>query len=385
MKGGGVRYDLDIFRGIGAICVVIFHAYQHNRGAEWVLQGTVFHDFLMDTDGFVSMFFVISGFLLALPYVKSIVDETRPAVPARSFLIRRLARILPIYYLAVLVMWGLSNPVLPGDWQDLLEHMTFTHVYDSTRIFYTDGPAWSLGDEMQFYLLLAVLGALGQEWCRRMVSRRARYAVMLSTIGVLIAISLAYKAMAQWVWHVPADDYAVWFGPIARLDLFAVGLLLAVLAGSGALLRSRPTRIGMVALGAGLILWAFTHRPPDDQPDVFTQPLVAVGCLLCFSAIVLSAAPAPRWLRWRPLVSVGLFSYSMYLWHEPMLRMLDALHVIPDLGTVWGFLATAAMLVPLGLLVGWLGDRVVIQTGLKVVAAFDRRGRARNYYPELVD
>lgn len=388
MPGGGVRYDLDVFRGIGSIFVVVFHAYQHNRAPgtwAWPLQGTVFHYFMMDTDGFVSMFFVISGFLLALPYVKSILDDSRSPLPARSFLIRRLARILPIYYAVVITMWGLSNPVFPGDWQDLLEHVTFTHVFDSTRIFYTDGPAWSLGDEVQFYLLLAVLGTLGQHWLRRLASRTARIGWMLAAIGALIAISLGYKAMELLVWHASVTDYAVWFGPVARLDLFAAGLALAVATGSGLLLHRRVHRIGVAALGCAVILWGYTHRPLPDTPDPFTQPVVALGCALAFAAIVMSSAPAPRWLRWRPLVLVGLFSYSMYLWHEPMLRMLDSLHVLPDLGTFPGFLASAALLLPLGLFAGWVADRVIVQTGLKVVAAFDRGGRSRDYYPELAD
>ena len=65
--------------------------------------------------------------------------------PGRVLLFRRMARLLPLYYTIVLVVWAVTNPSLPGHWQDLLLHLTFTHVYSDQYIFWTDGPAWSLG------------------------------------------------------------------------------------------------------------------------------------------------------------------------------------------------------------------------------------------------
>ncbi len=71
-------------------------------------------------------------------------------------LFRRMARLLPLYYVVVLVVWTTTNPSLPGHWQDLLLHLTFTHVYSDDYIFWTVGPAWSLGVEFHFYVLMAL-------------------------------------------------------------------------------------------------------------------------------------------------------------------------------------------------------------------------------------
>ncbi len=83
----------------------------------------------------------------------------------------------------VLVVWALTNPSLPGHWQDLLLHLTFTHVYSDEFIFWTDGPAWSLAVEFHFYVLMALSVPLVHAAVRRASSRRARLAIVLGPAG----------------------------------------------------------------------------------------------------------------------------------------------------------------------------------------------------------
>ncbi|MDG4860527.1 hypothetical protein P8605_20585 [Streptomyces sp. T-3] len=73
-------------------------------------------------------------------------------------------------------------------------------------------------------------------------------------------------------------------------------------------------------------------------------------------------------------------SYSLFLWHEPVLRLLDALHVLPEPGTATAFLVSAALLLPCGLLAAWLSDRIVVRPCAKIASAFDERGRGKDYY-----
>ncbi len=94
--------------------------------------------------------------------------------PARLFLFRRAIRIVPLYFLAVLVVWASRNPSLPGDWRDLVEHLTFTHVFDGDRIFYTLGPTWSLSLEIVFYLTLVAIGPLVVRPCGSVGTRGGR-------------------------------------------------------------------------------------------------------------------------------------------------------------------------------------------------------------------
>lgn len=364
--------------------ILVFHAYQYNRApitGRWPLEGTIWHDLLMDVDAFVSMFFVLSGFLLGLSYVRSVLDGG-PHRYARAFLIRRAVRIVPVYYVVVLVVWSLTNPELPGDWLDLVEHLTFTQVFDPHRIFYTNGPAWSLADEIYYYLLLAVLGALAQRHLANLRSRRAKIVALLTGVSLLIMISLGYKLLALLVWRRPATDYPTWFGPLARLDAFAIGLLLAIVAGAGVRWTRRSIRWTITTGGAALLITALANRPSSEEPDPFVQPVVALGCALILSVPALTTARNPAWLRWPPLVAVGAMSYSLYLWHEPLLRMLDAMHLLPEAGTTAAFPVTAALLLPVGLVVAWLSDRVIVRPCAKIAASFDARGRPLDYYAD---
>ena len=136
---------------------MFFHGYQYNRTGDdwaWPWTGTA-HQLMLGTDLFVDMFFVLSGLVLWLPVARSCADGTAGR-PGRVLLLRRMARLLPLYYAIVLVVWVSTNPSLPGHWQDLVMHLTFTQVYSDQYIFWTDGPAWSLAVEFHFYVLMAL-------------------------------------------------------------------------------------------------------------------------------------------------------------------------------------------------------------------------------------
>ena len=87
-------------------------------------------------------------------------------------------------------------------------------------------------------------------------------------------------------------------------------------------------------------------------------------------------------LRWRPLVWTGVISYSLYLWQEPMLRLLDSAGLLPAPGHSLTFPVAGVVLTAVSLLVAWISYWLIEQTGLKILAAFDREGRKRDYYAE---
>ncbi|WP_020671886.1 acyltransferase family protein [Amycolatopsis nigrescens] len=373
------RYQLDVYRALAAIAVATFHAYQFSRGRHWPLEGTIWHELMMGTDMFVAMFFVLSGLLLGLPVARAALGLSSPR-PARAFLIKRVSRLVPAYFIVVFVVWCVTNPELPGHWQDLLLHLSFTHVYSDDYIFWTNGPAWSLADEMHFYLLLAVLGAVAYRVCGRLTGRAAKLAVLIGGAGTLLVISLGFKVLARYVWDRPVTSWSTWFGPLAKLDLFAIGLLMAVAAAAGVQLTTRWWRAGSALLGATVIVLAHATRPPGDEPAVFVNTVVAAGCALVIASTTLSPVPAPRFLSWRPLVTVGLASYSLYLWHEPVLRALDGIGLLPSGSTASAFGVTAVLLLVVAIPVALLSYQAIEKTGMKIAAAFDSNGRARDYY-----
>jgi peptidoglycan/LPS O-acetylase OafA/YrhL len=108
--------ELEGQRGLAAVLVVVFHAYQYDRSgptSAFPYEGSPQHALLVGLDGAVSWFFVLSAFLLARPYVRAVLAG-RPATPARTFLARRAVRIVPLYVVAVTVVWAWRNPGCPA-------------------------------------------------------------------------------------------------------------------------------------------------------------------------------------------------------------------------------------------------------------------------------
>ena len=346
--------ELEGQRGLAAVLVVIFHAYQYNRTGEAALhpyEGQPQAVFLLGLDGMVSWFFVLSAFLLALPYARAVLDG-RPATSARRFLGRRAVRIVPLYLVSVTVVWAWRNPGLPGDWRDLVEHLTFTHVFDRERIFFTIGPAWSLAVEVQFYVLLAVVGGLAARAGTRIASRRRRTAMLWTGVGALALASVAYAAVMALVVGRPEDDYHIWFGLPVKLVIFAAGMAVAVWYAQRPRSLSRETVWVLRGSGVLLVGTAMVTRQSSGGGDAAFHALCGLGFALLVTTSVAGPQHGPwhRALRSRALVWMGLVSYSLYLWHEPLLLGLAGLGLLPAPAAA-AFPVTATVLVVVGLVV----------------------------------
>jgi len=379
----GARYaGLEGYRGVAALAIVVFHVYQHSRtgpAARYPYAGTLVDSLLRQFDGFVDLFFVLSAFLLALPYLRSaLAGDGAPS--GRAFVARRAARIVPLYLVAVTVVWAFRNPHLPGDWTDLLEHLTFTQVFDSKRIFYTIGPAWSLAVEVQFYLLLALLGQLACAVCRRLPPRGRIWVLAGGLLAVALA-SISWRVLAWYVLHRPEEDWPLWFGLPAKLDVFVVGMALAlVVAAGGARLRGGATallRIGSVVV----VVIGFLTRPQGAGQDVWFHLIVSAGFGLLLASSVLG--PADRLVRvlgGRIPALLGLVSYSVYLWHEPLLLLLAHFGAIPSPTSGLAFPVGVAVLVPVAVVVGWLSYWAIEYPASSLRVLVMRDGSPRDYH-----
>jgi peptidoglycan/LPS O-acetylase OafA/YrhL len=211
-----LQFPLGWLRGIAALAVVTFHAYQHNRDPQtwaWPWSGTA-HQLMLGTDLFVDMFFVLSGLVLWLPVALSCAAG-EAGRPGRMLLLRRMARLLPLYYAIVLVVWAVTNPSLPGHWQDLLLHLTFTHVYSDQYIFWTDGPAWSLAVEFHFYLLMALAVPVVHRVTERLTTRRARLWAAAALPIACSVVAVGYLLWATVLSPHDATDWSIWVSPLS--------------------------------------------------------------------------------------------------------------------------------------------------------------------------
>jgi len=384
--GRSPQYPLGWLRGLAALCVVTFHSYQHNRDPQtwaWPWSGPA-HQAMLGTDLFVDMFFVLSGLVLWLPVARAGV-ESAGGRPGRVLLMRRMARLLPLYYTIVLVVWAATTPSLPGHWQDLLTHLTFTQIYSDRYIFWTDGPAWSLAVEFHFYLLMALFVPLVNAGVRRVAGRRGRIAVVSALPALCLAVGVGFLVWATVLTSHSDTDWSVWFSAPSRAADFGLGMALAVLVAAGVRLgpaaRSTLAVVGVAALAALVMT-----RPFDDTAlSEWWHPLYSAAVVLALGAIVLHEGPWSRLFDARPLVFVGTLGYGVYLVHEPVMRLLGHLGLLPDPRPGAFFLWTALLVAVPSLALAWLSSRTVEPAGLRLLATMDSRGRRRDYYDHLAD
>ncbi|MFZ1337648.1 MAG: acyltransferase family protein [Paracoccaceae bacterium] len=303
MSALGYRPEVDGLRAVAVLPVILFHA-----GFAGVPGGFVG----------VDIFFVISGYLIT-----SIVQADLAAgrFSFGQFYERRARRILPALFLVTAVATVFAWMILlPSQFKEFGESIGTMALFLSNHYFQSRGGyfaeaaelrpmlhTWSLSVEEQFYLFFPPLLLLLWRWKVR------RAWLVLLVIG---AVSLALAEYANTV----SDRFAFFALPTRAFELIG-GALLAVLGLHGTALRKRPALAGAaaaagIALLAISIFWLDQSRP---FPSLWAL-LPVLGTML----VIACAAPATavgRVLALRPVVFIGLISYSAYLWHQPILAL----------------------------------------------------------------
>ncbi len=167
-------YHIRVLDGIRAAAILII-AWYHFWQQSWMapVAGDLNLDWLVRNGSIlVDMMILLSGFCLFLPYARDMVYEDNTDRPT-AFYIKRIARIAPSYYLSVLlVLFCFALPLgeYGGDTtllvQDLLSHLTFTHnlVGDVMRGTHLNGVLWTVGVEVQLYLIFPLLAKWFRKW-----------------------------------------------------------------------------------------------------------------------------------------------------------------------------------------------------------------------------
>ena len=313
----------------------------------------------------VQLFFVLSGFLLAQAWHRAHY-LAKPAPRVRTYFQLRLFRIVPAYYACIFLMLlfftGIYIPttlLFSGDGLlTVITHLLFLQYLTpvSSTSFLIDRPFWTLTMEMQFYLILplAVRLFVGRRWLIALPASGAISLVWLHACRTAFQplVNVVYLAMQRDVQlHasfdlVNANQFFLWQFP-AQVILFAIGISISNLYVWYSLRRPAHglvhTLTGSYAgvlyfvLGWVLILAAVYPGSPlldflgstnldASNPVAFswgyylTKPVLGLG----FALIVLGAAFGAGWLKAilsvTPLRVIGVVSYSIYLWHAPIIR-----------------------------------------------------------------
>jgi peptidoglycan/LPS O-acetylase OafA/YrhL len=344
----------DGLRAIAAILVLLHHASFYS--------GSMFHGhfdaYLTHADIGVAIFFLISGFLLYRPFVAAALAD-RPGPSVRRFFVRRALRIYPAYWAALIlitVFFGLNVP--QSGFRTYLEYATLTQIYDNfTRATGGISQAWTLAVEVSFYLFLPLYAALMVRLHRR---RDARTRVWIEALGlvVLYAISIGFRLIIFSFHSGRIYTLGVYWLP-ANLDYFSLGMGLALASVWFAQRGSRPRIVDELA-NRPVLSWAIgiasfvvmakgVHLPVglvrlNGKKAFARQGLYGVSAFFVLFPAVFGPqdrSVVRRFLRWPPLVYVGLVSYGVYLWHQTWLERAVTWNHRPEFQASYPAIVTA--------------------------------------------
>lgn len=294
------RPDVDGLRAVAVLSVVAYHA------GESLLPGGYLG---------VDIFFVLSGFLITT-IIWLEIDEDRFSIG--RFYERRIRRIMPALLLVLTVSCIVAVLILlPKDLvrfgASLLASLAFVaniYFWRDTNYF---APAaeqkpllhlWSLGVEEQFYILFPLfLLVLARVWRR-------------GVMPVLVLLTLGSLAVNVFALVNGGQSPAFFLLPTRAWELGA-GAILAVIPPSVGF--AEKTRLAGLLAGLGAVLIGFGLVFPIEDATLFSTAIPAVlgASLIVLAGRQATSLPA-RLLSLRPVVFVGLISYSLYLWHWPI-------------------------------------------------------------------
>jgi len=309
--------SLEVLRGSAALLVFFFHCIQFWPDAPRGLLALV-HQGNVGVD----LFLVISGYVTTTSLLG--LRATGRADADREYWKRRLARIFPLYWLTtvayVLVVPGGFHPLAgPDGWFQALTHLVLIHGWFPSTAISLNSVTWTLTLEAGLY---------GLGWLALTLFRVERRLVLWTV--VVFAMVFAWRTVVFTTVDLPLRfHYAMQvFG---ACDGFWLGLVCAVAVHRGTFVPSRLSAATKWLLLAGGLLGAHALATAIDGLDhgrFWSSPWCVIplrsGFAVVFTALLIVVIAARR-VPWclRPLVLAGTWSYGIYLWHLPVILLLE--------------------------------------------------------------
>jgi peptidoglycan/LPS O-acetylase OafA/YrhL len=332
--------EIDGLRFVAILTVYLYHLSEYLRvksppsGAD--PSSTLMARILGHGGNGVQLFFVISGFVLALPFASHYLRKTK-AVSLRAYFLRRLTRLEPPYALSMVLFFIMLIVYVGESPSALLPHLAASLVYLHNVIYgymsSINGVAWSLEVEIQFYILvplLARLFAIKSRWLRR------------STMVLLIAGTV----VMQW-FTIPAVGHRLSISIFNYLQYFLLGFLLADVYLTDWNQNPTPSwawdAVAFVGWPLLVVVWEF----PVASMWLF-PPMTFVLYCATFRGIWSRRLLTNTWIT-----TIGGMCYSIYLLHQPVISFIarHTVHLEFANGPKFGFLVQFLLVTPIVLAV----------------------------------
>ncbi len=397
--------SIDGLRAMAVSLVVVLHCWGVAGGpalyttiplldtrvwlGEWIHQGELG----------IALFFILSGFLLGQPFFRAALSgEPRPAL--KSYFRRRVLRLVPAYYACLFLILILLTPsAIPAEkvysWDGLkalLAHLTFTHFLfvDTGAYFRADAAMWTLTHEATFYLILPWVAVL-------FVGKRSLVALPGALLVTVAWLYLAHHSLDFWVnsvWQGAEDKLFFSHATIRSFYIapqfpahafnFALGLSLGnffVMTQLGRARRPHPLlalaffALGCVLLAGWVHFFDFTRSSISADFTFVGTPAETIGLTLILAGVVFGAPVVTQAFSLAPIRMLGIISYSAFLWHGPLLYVLERYPSIQALPQEQRLLPILIRLVPMLLAVS-IASYLLIEKPFLLAARRPRSAQA---------
>ena len=317
------RAALDGVRGLAALGVLAFHVWLYRDDRPHGRRSALVDHVLFSANLGLVAFFVLSGFLLYRAYARAALTRTAPP-RAVDYARKRIARIVPAYYacgIACVVLYSTVGPdkILPSA-NELPAFAVFAQNYSLDTLMQLNPVLWTLSVEAAFYVALPLLAALTIR-----LGFRAHALALAGLIGIGIGFTMLHHALR--LGEVAGKTLPEYIG------VFAAGMLAALLVERRNTSLTEVFTSMCMLLGLAMVIlraaWNESSLGDSLMRAALLAPLSAVGFALVVAAASDGRGPAIAWLRARALVYAGLVSYGIYLWHVPVILVLDDRGALP--------------------------------------------------------
>lgn len=294
--------SLDGWRAVGVTMVLLGHA-KLSRGVPSIIHK--FLDRAVYAELGVQIFFVLSGFLITIILIKT--KEKFKTVFLKAFYIKRALRILPVFYLYLIILLLLNLLIdLDLSWRSFLWPLLFVNNFNLFDTPWLTGHTWSLAVEEQFYLLwpLAFMLIPKKRW--------------LFCLAIILA-----KVVLSVFWYVKPEFYNITLGPfLSRSDALLTGCLCAILCFKGFFNPQQKiwTKSHLFVIAATviyLIYYCYNQRLLGilliPFGDLISNTLIM---FLIIQSVINRKTLLFKLLNLKFIKKIGVLSYSIYIWQQ---------------------------------------------------------------------
>jgi peptidoglycan/LPS O-acetylase OafA/YrhL len=328
---------LDSLRGFSTILIVVFHTLAVSGFT--VKQADSIGAYTGRLNIGVAIFFVLSGFLIFRPFAHSLIQHL-PLPNVHTYYLKRAARILPGYWLALFVLAGLDALTIKNS-SGFIRNVFMVHPFTEDNVFTGIAQAWTLSVELSFYLVVPLFAYVFVRQSRQQIG-------LVSVATLLKALSVLFLGAYAFRLSIHQTDF--WFLKTAHIwlpshmDTLALGMGLAVLVEAPAstkplskLKHFLTNHTGLFVL-CSIFVWLISANinmsiglvVPDFKTDLLCHFLYGIASVLLVAPFcVESQSRLVKFMSFRILTWLGTISFGIYLWHMAFLNGNFAIRYLP--------------------------------------------------------